>query len=71
LKEGKQPPPIVLNSSGKIIDGTHRVKAFQNLKIPTILAYVPQKGVSKKSQLNPSTGEIYVHKSFELYKEFK
>jgi hypothetical protein len=36
-------PPIVLNSNGSIIDGTHRAKALQNLGVPTIKAYVPIK----------------------------
>lgn len=36
-----EPPPILLNSRMKIIDGFHRVKAQKQKKLPTIMAFIP------------------------------
>jgi hypothetical protein len=36
-----EPPPILLDHRGQIMDGFHRVKAQKAKKLPTIMAFVP------------------------------
>ena len=51
IKTGKEVPPIVLDESGKVIDGAHRIEAYKELGIKNVQIVKPAKDYSQLTDL--------------------